>query len=168
MKLIWTRSSLLSDKHDPITWLFGHRCGHFAIGFFDETIFYHSNWQGGVHVNEYYEFYSSRIKVYEIDIELSRSEEVEILQAMIDLYGDFGYDWKFFAWLTWAGIKKKLFGIHPPMFIKHQEPNSIICHEVLNLLPDGVRPDIDLRAAVMPETMYRLVQDAMEGYVYEM
>jgi hypothetical protein len=162
LKLIWTRSSLLSDKNDPITWAFGHRCGHFAVSFFDETIFYHSNYKG-VHVNEYYEFYSSRIKVYEIYIPTEYDEEVQILQAMIDLYGDLSYDWKFFFWLTWHGVKKKLFGITPPKYVGYEDSGAIICHEVLNLLPDDIRPDIDLKASVMPETMYLMVKDAMNG-----
>ena len=161
MKLIWTRSTLLSDKEDLITWAFGHRCSHFAIGFLDEAVMFHSVWDG-VGVDDYYKFYSHRIKVYEIDIPLSFEEEAEILHSMIDFYGAFKYDYKFFWWLVWAGFKNKILGIKLPFFIKYEDKDAIICHEVLQLLPDDVRPEVDMGAAVMPQSLYLMVLDAME------
>ena len=162
MRLVWTRSTRLSDEHDIITWAFGHRCSHFAIGFFDEAVLFHSQ-ADGVGVDDYYKFYANRMKVYEIEIPTSYEEEAEILQAMIDLYADLPYDYRFFTWLFWVAFKRKVLGIKPPLFIEQQDAGAIICHEVLNLLPEDIRPDIDLRRSVMPETMYLLVQDATEG-----
>ena len=161
MKLIWTRSTMLSDKEDVITWAFGHRSSHFAIGFFDEAVMFHSIWDG-VGVDDYYDFYSSRVKVYEIDVPTNEDEEAEILKAMIDLYADRAYDYKYFFWLCWIGFKKKILGIKPPMFVESESKDSIICHEVLQLLPDDLRPDIDFGAGIMPETMYLMVKDVWE------
>jgi len=167
MKLVWTRSTWFGDNDDIITWAFGHRAGHFALSFFDETIYYHST-IGGVQVNEAQEFYKHRIKVYEIDVNLSSEEEVELFQAMVSMYAGLEYDYKFFWWLAWVGFKRKIFGIKPPLFIKHQNPAAIICQEVLNLLPDDIRPHIDFKRSVMPETMYLMVRESLEGSVYEL
>lgn len=161
MKLLWTRSTYISDSEDVITWAFDHRCSHFAIGFFDEAVMLHSVWDG-VGVDDYYDFYAHRIKVYEIDIPTTMDEEAEILKTMIDLYADKGYDYKFFWWLTKVGFNKKILGKKPPLFVESENKDAIICHELLQLLPDDLRPDIDFGAAVMPETMYLMVRDAWE------
>lgn len=162
MKLLWTRSTLISDSEDIITWAFGHRSSHFAIGFFDEAVMLHSVWDG-VGVDDYYDFYHDRVKVYEIDIPTSEDEEAELLSAMIDLYADRKYDYRYFWWLCVVGFKKKILGIKPPLFVESENKNAIICHELLQLLPDDLRPDINFGASIMPETMYLLVKDAMEA-----
>ncbi len=161
MKLIWTRSDILSDEQDLITWAFGHRSSHFAIAFFDEAIFFHSHWRG-ITIDEYYEFWSKRIKVYEIDVPIEEDEEVEVLKTMIDLHGMLEYDYKFLWWLIKTGAKKKLLSIAPPFFIGEQNPDATICHEALELLPEPFRPEIDFKRAVMPDDLYLMVRDAYE------
>ncbi len=162
MRLIWTRSDILSDEHDIVTWAYGHRCSHFAIAFFNETVFFHSHWDG-VGVDDYYDFYASRIKVYEIEYDIGYEEQSEILQAMIDLHGMLGYDYRFLAWLVWNGAKIKVLGMDPAKRIESEDPDLIICHEAVQLLPDDIRPDIDWSQAVMPEDTYRLIVEASDG-----
>lgn len=157
MKLIWTRSDILSDEHDAITWAFDHRSSHFAIGFFDEAVFLHSHFDG-VGVDDYYDFYKTRIKVYEIEYDIDYTDQAHILQTMIDLHGMLKYDYKFFWWLFKTGFKKKILGIQPPLSVGCENPDAIICHEILSLLPDEYRPKIDFNKAVMPEDLYSMVK----------
>lgn len=157
MKLIFTRSTLLGDNEDAITWAFGHQCSHFALGFFDEAVMFHSVWDGPG-VDDYYEFYKSRKKIYEIEIPISYEEQAQILFAMIDVGGDLDYDYKFFLWLTKVGFDRKILGKDLPSNIKYQNPAAIICHELLNLLPEHIKQkyfgDVDVSDCVMPEDLY--------------
>jgi hypothetical protein len=124
----------------------------------------HSVWDG-VGVDDYYEFYKSRIKVHEIYIPTDEDEEAELLKTMIDLYADKGYDYKYFFWLCWVGFKKKVLGIEPPFFVEYEDKNSVICHELLQLLPDDIRPDINFGAGIMPDKMHLLVMSALNNKV---
>lgn len=161
MKLIWTRSTWVGDKQDIITWAYGHQCSHFAVSFFDESVFFHST-IGGVQLAEKYHFYKHRIKVFEIDLKTTDIEECELLKTLVEIFGDYEYDYKFFWWLTWAGFKNKILGIKPPFFIEKEDPRSIICHEVIQLLPDEILPTIEFKKSVMPQHLYLMIKDAME------
>ena len=166
MKFVFTKSTLLGDNDDVITWAFDHNCSHFAVGFFDEAVFFHSVWDGPG-VDDYYEFYKHRKKVYEIDIPLSYEEEAHILFTMIDVGGDLDYDYEFFKWLVKVGFNKKILRKPVPDSVKFQDPGSIICHEALSLMPDNIIEkyfnNVDVSSAVMPEDLYHLLWEARYG-----
>lgn len=162
MKLLWTRSTLINDSQDLITWAFDHRCSHFAVSFFDESVMFHST-IGGVQLSDKFDFYKHRLKVFEIELPTNEVDEAELLKSLVETFGDYEYDYKFFWWLAEVGFMHKILGKKPPTFVEYENPHAIICHEVIQLLPDSLIPAIDFRKSVMPQTLYIMLSDAIDG-----
>lgn len=158
MKLIWTKKDIFRGG-DLITWAFNQDCSHFALAFFDETVFFHSS-LGGVHILDNEDFYKSRVKVHEIIIEIDPYTEAELLKAISQEHIRKGYDYKFFFWLVWLGFKKKILGMDYHKKITRQDPDSFICHEVYQLVNEVFQlsdPE-EFEKAVMPHDLWEIVK----------
>ena len=138
---------------DLIVWGLEEPCSHFAILFFGKTVF-HSTLTG-VEVVKYSDFLEYREVVFEKEFEAEN--EKDIFQGLRK-FKDYKYDWTFFFWLVWSGIKLKFFRIALPDRIKKQQNGGILCTEALSLLPDNVRPDIDYSTITTPYKLWKALK----------
>lgn len=160
MKLIWTRMEVFG-KDDIITWAFDHEVSHFAIEFFNGSAILHSDMYG-IEVLEPESFYKKRVKIYEIPLEVSHEQEAKTFEAMVKRWGRRKYDFTYFFSLAKQGVRKKFFGKNIDYKqVKHNK-EDIICHELFQLIPDNIRPNVDVTQAVMPELLYKIIKEWTE------
>ena len=152
MKFLWTRSKLLSDKWDLITWWLGEPVSHFAL----QIGLYVFHWNFfGFHKDHIDKFSKKRVIVYSSESPLKTYKVDILIKAMEDRWrGGSYYDYVYFFWLAWRGFLRTLFRIPIP----YREPfgdttYNFICHEAIEALPENIRPKYDRSRANTP---YRL------------
>ena len=153
MKFIWTKSTILGGNEDLITWFLDEPCSHFAIEFSDGSVFHSSLF--GVEFLTKDEFYSHRVKVFEICYPYARETKIK---DKLKQFVRYKYDWLFFFWLTWASIKRMIFKIPLQDRIELQQTNGILCTEAIDLLPKQYNNNIDLSRVTTPYKLYNILR----------
>lgn len=158
MKIIFTKSKL------PLSWFvrwgLEEDVSHVAI-VFDNKIVFHSNLYG-LHIEWYNTFKKHNEVVYEIEYDLPLEQEEAMYQAVIDANDGKSYDYKAFMYFVWCGFKRKFFNTPLPATNKWDRENSLLCVEVLALLPRDILSDLnklpkDL-SMMSPKTAYNLLR----------
>lgn len=151
MKLLFTRSTLLGGKEDLITWGLEEPVSHFAIEYKGAVA--HSSWSHGVDILPLSELLRSRRIIFEIEVPATPAEAGEFFNRVQERINR-RYDFKFFFWLVWRGILKKIFRIPVPDKIEEEHSYAFLCTEILELLPDSIKPRYDKTRATTPFKLY--------------
>ena len=130
MTLLWTKSKLPTGV--AITWVMDEPCSHFAIQFFDSFVI-HSNFTG-VHVLPIKDFLKTSRVIYAHKKELEFDVEAALFIKIMQAYWGKKYDWKWFFWLAFYGLRRKLLKSEIPDKVKWQSRAKFLCTEVVEFL----------------------------------
>lgn len=158
MRLMWSRAKSL----DPICFVLEEPVSHVAICFFDCIVF-HSTFSG-VDILSKQDFEANRDVVYILNFDLSDIDEQTLLVYLSSTQTHKKYDWPFFWWLFKHSIMSKMFKKGLPDKIESQSKSHILCTEIIELLPDELRPVYDSSKAVTPYQLYLLLENAVWPY----
>lgn len=154
MKFLWTRSKLISDKWDFITFWLGEPVSHFAL----QIGLYVFHWNFfGFHKDHINDFKKRRVIVYEISHGIKTYKVDHLIKSMNARWsGGSYYDYIYFFWLTWMGFLRIAFSKPIP----YREPfgdttYNFICHEAIEALPHNLRPEYDRSRANTPYRLYK-------------
>ena len=160
MRIVFTRNT--SPLSRLIRWGFEEPVSHVGIVFKDVLLF-HSNLLG-VHVDNFKSYSNTNEIVYEIEYNLSDSEEIALFLNLYERYAGRGYDFKAFLYLACVGFRYK-FLRHPlPDKNSWEDDRTDICLEMVEKLPASVIGNIPKELSMLtPYRLYKLLLEAKNG-----
>ena len=136
MYLLWTRSTLLGQSDDIITWGLEEPVSHFSVQVGDEVG--HSSWDKGIDMMSLEDLLKTRKIIYSIHIPASEQECADFMNNINENI-DKRYDFRFFFWLLWRVILKKFFRIPVPDEIKSEDSRAWLCTEIIDFIPESAK-----------------------------
>ena len=108
----------------------------------------------GFHNDTTKRFYRNRLLIFKKMYPQTIDNQNLIYNKLINKHSGKSYDYGYLFWLVWRAFLLLVFNKDIPYFEPEVDnPNSVICHEALEYLPEMFRPKYD---AGKSNTPYRL------------